>query len=86
MSGTSRRESPVAARGSTVEQVPDQEPALLDGVRSASVLWTRPSTGEQKRIRFWSVIASGASILLLCTDETGAFRAYRAEECRAVEP
>lgn len=67
-----------------VTKAPEME---LSAVVSSTdeVEWTNQRTSEVKRLRFWQAFASGASILLLCTDESGAFRAYRAEECRAVQ-
>lgn len=50
------------------------------------VEWTNPRSGEVKRLTFWQGLAQGVSLMLLCTDSEGRFRAYRAEECRAVLP
>lgn len=50
------------------------------------VEWVNPRSGEVKRLTFWQGIAQGVSLMLLCTDAEGRFRAYRAEECRAVQP
>lgn len=49
------------------------------------VEWINPRSGEVKRLTFWQGIAQGVSLMLLCTDSEGRFRAYRAEECRAVQ-